>query len=302
LFEVGPKVVDLLIVLDAGESHFRARDFSLGILDVFLEGRLIPDDARILVGIGILVIRDATGFAAVQAILCRTDLVLRARTDASFALVAATIIVPLRPTVREAGWQLAVGGTIYFALIGVGFMMVEIALLQRMSVFLGHPVYALSVVLFSLILWTGFGSMTSKRVRLDGAGKLVAWSVASAAYLFALPVWLPLLFDLDGANILVRASLCVLVLAPAGFLMGFGFPTGMRLVSTINAGPMPWFWGINGGAGVLAASIAVVTSVAVSIDATLRVGAACYLLVAAPAVLLASIRSRPSSTATIPAP
>ena len=45
LFEVGPKVVDLLIVLDAGENHFRARDFSLGILDVFLERRLIPDDA-----------------------------------------------------------------------------------------------------------------------------------------------------------------------------------------------------------------------------------------------------------------
>jgi hypothetical protein len=82
LFEVGPKVVDLLIVLDAGENHFRARDFGLGILDVFPEGRLIPDDARILVGIGILVIRDATGLAAVQAILCRTDFVLRARTDA----------------------------------------------------------------------------------------------------------------------------------------------------------------------------------------------------------------------------
>src|SRR5580698_7464946 len=76
LFQVGPKVVDLLIVLDAGESHFRARDFGLRIFDVFLEGRLIPDDARILVGIGILVIRDATGLAAVQAILGR------ARTDA----------------------------------------------------------------------------------------------------------------------------------------------------------------------------------------------------------------------------
>ena len=218
----------------------------------------------------------------------------------SFALVAATIIVPLRPTVKEAGWQLAVGGTIYFALIGVGFMMVEIALLQRMSVFLGHPVYALSVVLFSLILWTGFGSMTSERVRLDGAGKLVAWSVASAAYLFALPVWLPLLFDLDGANILVRASLCVLVLAPAGFLMGFGFPTGMRLVSTITTSPMPWFWGINGGAGVLAASVALVTSIAFSIDTTLRIGAACYLLVAAPAVLLV-FAIQPHGTTT-PAP
>jgi hypothetical protein len=106
----------------------------------------------------------------------------------SVALVAATIIVPLRPTVREAGWQLAVGGTIYFALIGVGFMMIEIALLQRMSVFLGHPVYALSVVLFSLILWTGFGSMASEHLRLAGAGKLVVWSIASAAYSFALPL------------------------------------------------------------------------------------------------------------------
>jgi hypothetical protein len=145
----------------------------------------------------------------------------------SIALVAATIIVPLRPTVREAGWQLAVGGTVYFALIGVGFMMIEIALLQRMSVFLGHPVYALSVVLFSLILWAGFGSMASERARLAGAGMLVAWSVATAAYLFALPFWLPpLLVDLEEADLLVRASLCVLALAPAGLLMGFGFPTG----------------------------------------------------------------------------
>jgi hypothetical protein len=53
----------------------------------------------------------------------------------SVALVAATIIVPLRSSVREAGWQLAIGGTVYFALIGLGFMMIEIALLQRMSVF-----------------------------------------------------------------------------------------------------------------------------------------------------------------------
>src|SRR6266496_89767 len=211
----------------------------------------------------------------------------------SVALVGATIIVPLRPTIRDAGWQLAVGGTAYFALLGVGFMMVEIALLQRMSVFLGHPVYALSVVLFSLILWTGFGSMASERVRLAGAGKLVAWSVVSAAYLFALPFWMPpLLVDLDGADLFVRAGFCVLVLAPAGFLMGFGFPTGMRLVCAISTGPTPWFWGINGAAGVLAASVAVVTSIAFSIDTTLRIGAACYLLIAAPAVLLVFVGAR----------
>jgi len=215
----------------------------------------------------------------------------------SIALVAATIIVPLRPTVREAGWQLAVGGTVYFALIGVGFMMIEIALLQRMSIFLGHPVYALSVVLFSLILSTGFGSMASERARLAGAGLLVAWSVATAAYLFALPFWLPpLLIDLEEADLLVRAGLCVLALAPAGLLMGFGFPTGMRLVSAISTGPTPWFWGINGAASVLAASVAVVTSIAFSIDTTLRIGAACYLLIAAPALLLVFAGARSSRT------
>jgi hypothetical protein len=221
----------------------------------------------------------------------------------SVALVAATIIVPLQPTLREVGWPLAVGGTAYFALIGIGFMMIEIALLQRMSVFLGHPVYALSVVLFSLILSSGFGSMASERVRLGGSAMLVAWSVATAAYLFALPFWLPsLLVDLDGANLLVRAGFCVLTLAPAGLLMGFGFPTGMRLVSAVCTGPMPWFWGINGAAGVLAASVAVVTSIAFSIDTTLRIGAVCYLLIAAPAVLLVSgRRAIQSQGPTIPA-
>src|SRR5215813_5519757 len=106
-----------------------------------------------------------------------------------------------------------------------------------------------------------------------------------------------LLVDLDGADLLVRAGLCVLVVAPAGFLMGFGFPTGMRLVSAISTGPTPWFWGINGAAGVLAASVAIVTSISFSIDTTLQIGAVCYLLVAAPALLLMSAAARPSRTA-----
>jgi hypothetical protein len=94
------------------------------------------------------------------------------------------------------------------------------------------------------------------------------------------------LLELNAANLLVRAGFCVLVLAPAGFLMGFFFPTGMRLAARIDTGPTPWFWGINGAAGVLAASLAVLTSLAFDIDTTLRVGALCYLLLPAPALLL----------------
>jgi hypothetical protein len=157
-------------------------------------------------------------------------------------------------------------------------------------------------LLFGLILCTGFGRIASERIRLARAGKLTAWSVASAAYLFALPLWLPpLLVDLEGADLLIRAGVCVLVLTPADLLMGFGFRPACDW--SARSARLP-----RRGSGAStelhcpAASLAVATSVAVSIDATLRVGAACYLLVAAPAVLLASVRSRPSFPATIPAP
>ncbi|MGA8602391.1 MAG: hypothetical protein WB663_13495 [Beijerinckiaceae bacterium] len=202
----------------------------------------------------------------------------------SAVLVIGTIVVPLYSAVRDTGWGLAVGGTAYFLLIGIGFMMTEIALVQRMSVFLGHPVYALSVVLFSLILATGIGALASERFQLNNAPRLFIWGVVTALYIIALPYWMPpILLQLDSAQLITRAGFAVLVLAPAGLLMGFGFPTGMRLVSEIDRGPMPWFWGINGAGGVLAASVAVLTSMAFSIDTSLQVGGVCYALLVLPA-------------------
>ena len=205
----------------------------------------------------------------------------------SAILVVATIIVPLRGTAISSESTLIAAGTVYFALIGIGFMMAEIAFLQRISVFLGHPVYALSIVLFSLILSAGVGSLVSERIPLNSGPKLIGWSALVGLYLLALPIWLPeVLLRLESAGVLVRAGLAVLVLAPVGFLMGFGFPTGMRLVSMVDERPTPWFWGINGAAGVLAASLAVMTSIEFGIDTTLRAGAACYFLLAVPASLL----------------
>jgi hypothetical protein len=205
----------------------------------------------------------------------------------SAVLVIATIVLPLRSAVRHAGGAVAFGGTAYFMLIGIGFMMTEIGLLQRFSVFLGHPVYALSIVLFSLILATGLGSLISDRLPLDSQVRLASWSVLVASYLGLLPLWLPMVMvDLEGAGLAVRAGMCVATLLPAGILMGFGFPTGMRLVTRIDPRPTPWFWGINGAAGVLAASLAVFTSIGIGIDATLRLGALCYLLLIPAALVI----------------
>ena len=153
----------------------------------------------------------------------------------SAVLVGATIILPIRPAYAAANRRLVVTGTAYFLLIGVGFMSIEIGLLQRLSVFLGHPIYALSIVLFSMILATGLGSLLSDRVPLETRRRFMLWAVLLGGYLGLLPLWLPALTGrFASATLLVRAILCVMVIAPAGVLMGYGFPTGMRLVSAID--------------------------------------------------------------------
>jgi hypothetical protein len=197
----------------------------------------------------------------------------------SLALVLATIVAPLRPAIRDSGRRLVLGGTAYFLLIGVGFMTVEIGLLQRMSVFLGHPVYSLSISLFTLILASGAGSALSDRLVLDSSRKFLVWGVVTSLYIFSLRYWLPhALLAFESAALLVRAGVCMTVIAPAGLLMGFAFPAGMRLVSAADRRPTPWFWGINGAAGVLASVLAVTTSIALGISATFAIGAVCYLL------------------------
>lgn len=194
-------------------------------------------------------------------------------------LVVAVLLIPLRGAVRQVGSRLVTSGTLYFSLIGMGFMLIEIGLLQRLSIFLGHPVYSLSVLLSTLILTTGVGSFLSEKWALNSGGRLIAWGIAAGAYALALTLLFGPLFEaLSAAELGTRVLTSVAVIAPAGLLLGFGFPTGMRLVSAIDAKPTPWFWGINGAAGVLASILGVTISLALGIGATLALGALCYLL------------------------
>lgn len=227
--------------------------------------------ARDMVGIG-----GVGGVRAGNLVATATLLIL---FFISLALVVGTILIPLRSAVKDVGPRLVVGGTLYFLLIGIGFMAVEIALLQRMTVFLGHPIYSLSVSLFTLILATGLGSFLSDRAVLHNHARFVMWAAITGSYILSMPYWLPhLLHTFDSADLATRAAVCVGVIAPPGAMMGFAFPTGMRFVSAIDRKPTPWFWGINGAAGVLASVMAVATSISLGISTTLTVGAICYLL------------------------
>jgi len=209
----------------------------------------------------------------------------------AFAAVIATILVPLRSAARQSPRPLAVAGSLYFTLIGMGFMLAEIALLQYFSVYLGHPIYSLGVCLFSLILASGLGSLTSDWIKLNTRAKLAAWGGIVVAYLVVMQWVLPSIFQATtNRERLVRIGISLGAIMPLGFLLGFAFPTGMRLASAIDTQPTPWFWGINGATGVLATVLGVIVSMSFGINVTLLISAACYLLLIPTSLVLLALR------------
>jgi len=208
--------------------------------------------------------------------------------------VVGTILLPLRDAARSAPTRLVVIGTVYFALIGAGFMFAEISLIQFFGVFLGHPVYAMSVCLFSLILSSGLGSLASGGFPLDSGRRLVLWGAAICGYLLLAQWRLTHVFAATTAQPLpVRILISLAIVMPGGFLMGFAFPTGMSLVEKIDGEPTPWFWGINGATSVLASVLAVMVSMAFGINKTMALAGLCYLaLIPAARALLAQAQQR----------
>jgi hypothetical protein len=209
----------------------------------------------------------------------------------SIVAVIATILVPLRSAARECARPLAIVGSVYFSLIGMGFMLAEIALLEYFSVYLGHPIYSLGVCLFSLILASGLGSITSDWIKLNTRGKLLVWGCLIVAYLVVMAWILPTVFaSTADRERLVRIGISLAAIMPLGFLLGFAFPTGMRLVNAVDTQPTPWFWGINGATGVLASVLGVIFSMSFGINVTMLISAACYLLVIPTVFALMAVR------------
>jgi hypothetical protein len=169
----------------------------------------------------------------------------------------------------------------FFAAIGLGFLVLEVVLIQRLVLFLGFPTYALSVVLFALLLFTGLGSLLTTRQGLGGrralTGALAAACVLIAAVAFGLGPLLHALIELPFA---ARLMVAVAVLAPLGLTLGAAMPIGLRRVAAIWPAAVPWAWGINGVTSVLAVAVAVTAGFTV---ATL-VSLGCYLVALAGAV------------------
>lgn len=205
----------------------------------------------------------------------------------SAVMVALVIILPLLKTVENKTSKFVLSGTLYFMLIGLGFMFMEISLLQALGVFLGHPIYGLSVVLFSLIISAGVGSLISEKFPLSTLPRQLIWCALTCAYGIAMAYSLKdIFYNYAEVDIVTRVSISIAIMCPAGLLMGFGFPTGLRITEMYDTRATAWFWGINGAAGVLGSSIAIALNIALGIDQALIIGGVCYALLAIPFIAL----------------
>jgi spermidine synthase len=195
-------------------------------------------------------------------------------------LIVLFILGPLAMTSRGAlgsGWFRSLA---YFACLGGAFMLIEVALLQRFVLLLGHPVYSLTVTLFSLLLGTGLGSVLSRRVGDSGLRRVAILACAAVALVGVL--WgsvLPWIVQAAIAwPLALRILLAVALMTPAGMVMGIPLPAGVRLLAASQPQLVAWAWGMNGALSVLGAILAVFIAMHWGFSVTLLCGASIYVV------------------------
>lgn len=174
-------------------------------------------------------------------------------------------------------------GLLYFWLIGLGFLLVEISLIQRLVLFLGFPTYALSVVLFSLLIFSGLGSWMTSRMQPRRAMP-VALGAAVVLILLSAVAMQPLLRSLIWLPLAGRVTVAVGAVIPIAVALGMAMPFGLRRFEALYPQALPYAWGVNGVASVLASVLGVVVAMLFGFTVAGIVAAGCYLCALAHAV------------------
>lgn len=202
------------------------------------------------------------------------------------ALIVALIVLPLLLRRRDMTTQ-SRGGLLvvaYFSALGMGYIAVQISFIQRFTMFLGHPVYAVSVVLLAFLVSSGAGSFCSDRLFATGRLTFGRLSLALTTLLLIGDSRLPELFASAALAwpIGAKIALSIAAIAVLAFPMGMFFPQGIRLVERIAPDHVPWAWGANSAASVLGSIAALVLAIHAGFTAVAGFAALVYLGIAWP--------------------
>lgn len=166
---------------------------------------------------------------------------------------------------------------LYFALLGLAFMLLEISAIQRLILFLAQPIYATTAVLASFLVFAGLGSAAAPRL----ARRFGRWGPFVAIAILAPATWIGegmLWSHAAGAPLPLRMSAVVLLLAPLAFVMGQPFPLGLQRVADRRPRWIPWCWGVNGLLSVIGAAAAPLAALSLGLDGVLLAAIILYVV------------------------
>jgi hypothetical protein len=200
----------------------------------------------------------------------------------SLTIVAAFLVMPIL-WIRKIGngsKQLRLSTTmLYFAALGMGFMLIELSLMQKLILLLGNPTMTFAILLFTLLVSSGAGSFVSSRLMVNDTRNLIFIIAAIAALgaFYAISLQ-PIVYSIIAEPFELKASIAIGILAPIGFLMGMPMPTGMRLVKTHNPIHIAWMWAINGAFSVLGSVLSVTIAILKGTSWAMMLGISIYLV------------------------
>lgn len=164
---------------------------------------------------------------------------------------------------------------VYFLALGLGFMMIEVPFLQRFILFLSHPSYAAAAVLAAFLVFAGLGARHSARLAAGARWPFAAVVSIAVLYVLVLPALLPALM---GLALGWKMVLTIMLIAPLAFCMGMPFPLGLAAVAKRGETLVPWAWGINGFASVVATLLATLLAIHWGQTAVVLSAVALYLV------------------------
>ena len=162
--------------------------------------------------------------------------------------------------------------------MGAGYILIEVTLIQKFVLLLGHPTYALTVIVFSMLVSSGLVSYFSTRFIQEKDGKLVGVLLGVTLFVVGLAILArPLVEAAVSWPMVAKIAVTVLSIAPAAFLMGIPFPSGLRRLEKQHAPSVRWAWSLNAAASVLGSAGAIFLAIYLGLRATLLIGGALYL-------------------------
>ncbi|HSU59051.1 MAG TPA: hypothetical protein VLI55_07040 [Bryobacteraceae bacterium] len=197
------------------------------------------------------------------------------------SIIATLVILSLPPLLlghrlpREPG---AIRALLFFLFIGAGYILIQVALIQKFVLFLGHPTYALTVIIFSMLLSSGCGSFASRKLVRGSIPRLsrVLLMIVGAIFVLSFIVT-PVSESGVALPFPVKVLISVALIAPVGFAMGMPFPTGLSLLERIMPASIRWAWAINSASSVMGSAAAMFLAIYLGLHVTLIIGGLLYL-------------------------